>query len=181
MKHLLIILLFAVCAHAQTLIPLPKYKTLAAPVVNVNQKNLAFQWTRSPDYTNLAFVGYRLYYGTNQSLFDKTLTLGKVTNAVVTGLVVGATYRFKVVGYDIANIESKPSNTVTQYIDPLISMQAYTYLFQYAAKPSTTNYWEVSTNGVNWIAVKTNVVGTNTSVQLIRTNNLKQEFVRIKL
>jgi hypothetical protein len=64
-------------------------------------------WNPSGD-TNVA--GYRVYYGGASQSYTNSVTVGNVTNTVISGLVDGCTYYFAAKSYDSAGNESEFSN-----------------------------------------------------------------------
>ena len=77
-----------------------------------SQRTLAVQtaplsWNPSSD-TNV--IGYRIYYGPACQSYTNSVTVGNVTNAVITGLADGCTYYFAAKSYDSAGNESEFSN-----------------------------------------------------------------------
>ncbi len=64
-------------------------------------------WQRSPD-SNAA--GYNIYYGTTSHIYTSKVSVGNVTNATISGLIIGNTYYFAATTYDGANQESGFSN-----------------------------------------------------------------------
>jgi hypothetical protein len=64
-------------------------------------------WQPSPDPNA---VGYNIYYGTASHSYTSKLSVGNVTNATVSGLILGKVYYFAVTSYDVLNQESRFSN-----------------------------------------------------------------------
>lgn len=54
-------------------------------------------------------AGYRIYYGTEPSLYTETVDVGKVTSHLLQNLTEGLTYYLVVTAYDLAGNESLPS------------------------------------------------------------------------
>jgi sulfur relay (sulfurtransferase) complex TusBCD TusD component (DsrE family) len=71
--------------------------------------NIALAWSPSPD-TNV--VGYNLHYGLAHGSYTNILSVGKQTNAVMTGLIAGQTYYVVASAVNAAGIESVPSNEI---------------------------------------------------------------------
>lgn len=66
-------------------------------------------------------AGYRLYRGTNSGVYTFVKDVGNVTTTTDTNLVEGVTYYFVVTAYNVAGLESEPSNQVS-YKVPLFSL-----------------------------------------------------------
>ena len=64
-------------------------------------------WDASPDPQ---VVGYRIYYGVASGNYTNSAPVGLVTNATLTGLVVGTKYYFAATAFDSTGIESDFSN-----------------------------------------------------------------------
>lgn len=173
------LLLFCFNASAQISLQsiAPKFAALSAPVYKGN--TLAFTWSRSPDDTNGVVAGYRFYYGTNYPPTANAATVGNVTNATLDQLTSGRTWYFNLVAYDKAGVESKPSNTVTNYIYPKVTIAPYVFAIR-ADAPNRTNQWQVSSNGTTWTTISTVVTNPGAALMLPRTNNGTMEFVRLK-
>jgi hypothetical protein len=62
--------------------------------------------------------GYRLYCGTTSHVYTQTIEVGNTTKTLVSNLVGGRRYFFAVTAYNIAGLESTPSNEVS-YLVPL--------------------------------------------------------------
>jgi len=58
-------------------------------------------------------AGYRLHYGTASGTYTQTTDVGNVTTATVSSLTPGLTYYFMVTAYNVAGLESLPSNQVS--------------------------------------------------------------------
>lgn len=93
---------------------------LGALVSTAQSATLA--WNPSP---NPQVTGYVLYYGTASRSYDRTVNVGQVTNAPVTGLVGGRTYFFAVTATDTLGYESDFSNEIS-YTVPLASIPTLT-------------------------------------------------------
>jgi len=66
-------------------------------------------WDPSPD---AQVVGYRVYFGVASGSYTNSANVGAVTNATITGLVVGTTYFFAATAYNAAGDESVFSNEI---------------------------------------------------------------------
>ena len=73
-------------------------------------------WNPSPDSR---VTGYNLYYGPASGVYTNKITVGAVTNASITNLIVDANYFFTATAYDDAGLESESSNEVA-YSGPII-------------------------------------------------------------
>jgi len=58
-------------------------------------------------------AGYRLHYGTASGTYTQTVDVGDITTATVSRLTPGLTYYFAVTAYNVAGLESLPSNQVS--------------------------------------------------------------------
>ncbi|RYD40960.1 MAG: choice-of-anchor D domain-containing protein, partial [Verrucomicrobiaceae bacterium] len=71
--------------------------------------------------------GYRVLYGTSSSNLDRSLVVGTVTTAVLSGLETGATYYCAVQAFNTSSLYSSLSPTlsfvVPEVIQPLITVQ----------------------------------------------------------
>jgi hypothetical protein len=63
-------------------------------------------------------AAYRLYCGTTSHVYTQTIEVGNTNKTLVSNLVEGRTYFFAVTAYNIAGLESTPSNEVS-YLVPL--------------------------------------------------------------
>jgi len=75
-----------------------------------NAASVMLAWDPSPDSQ---VVGYRVYYGVASLSYTNSATVGAVTNATVTGLIVGTRYYFAATAYNAAGDESVFSNEIT--------------------------------------------------------------------
>jgi hypothetical protein len=66
-------------------------------------------WDRSPD---ASVVGYKIYFGPAPSSYTNSVTVGNVTNTVISNLVATVTYFFAATAYDGSELESAFSNEV---------------------------------------------------------------------
>src|SRR6185369_17583688 len=78
--------------------------------------NLA--WDGSSDTT---VVGYRLYYGVGSGQYTNSLAVGTNTNAVVSGLVDGATYYFAATAVGNSGLESTFSNEISYSVPTVVA------------------------------------------------------------
>ena len=77
--------------------------------------SVTLAWIPSADPS---VVGYNLYYGGASGVYTNTIQAANTTNAVVSGLVDGATYYFAATAYDSTGLESPFSNEAS-YVVPL--------------------------------------------------------------
>jgi Fibronectin type III domain len=77
-------------------------------------------WDPDP-FPNLA--GYRLYYGTSSGDYSQKIEVGSSTTVSVPNLTEGETYFFAVTAYNMAAVESRPSNQIS-YTVPFSSPAA---------------------------------------------------------
>jgi uncharacterized protein (TIGR02597 family) len=63
--------------------------------------------------TESGVAGYRLHYGTASGIYTQTVDVGDTTTATVSSLTPGLTYYFVVTAYNVAGLESLPSNQVS--------------------------------------------------------------------
>ena len=68
------------------------------------------EWIASSS-TNV--TNYRIYWGVSSGNYSNQLEVGNVTNAIVPGLVYGATYYFAATAIDVLGLESGFSNETT--------------------------------------------------------------------
>jgi hypothetical protein len=67
--------------------------------------SLAWGWSADPNV-----IGYNIYYGVVSQTYTNKISVGNVTNAIVSNLVEGTTYFFVVTAYNTVGLESPPSN-----------------------------------------------------------------------
>ena len=77
--------------------------------------SVTLAWIPSADPS---VVGYNLYYGGASGVYTNTIQAANSTNAIVSGLVDGATYYFAATAYDSTGLESPFSNEAS-YVVPL--------------------------------------------------------------
>jgi len=58
-------------------------------------------------------AGYHLHYGTASGTYSQTTDVGAITTATVSRLTPGLTYYFVVTAYNVAGLQSLPSNQVS--------------------------------------------------------------------
>lgn len=77
-------------------------------------QSVALNWNPS---TGPNVAGYRIYYGPASHTYNNAITVGRVTNAIISGLVEGRTYYFGAKTVTVAGVESGFSNE-TSYSVP---------------------------------------------------------------
>ncbi len=114
-------------------------------------------WTAS---SNPAETGFKIYYGAKSRTYTNSLTVGDVTNAVVSGLVAGRTYYFGIKSCDVAGHQSTFSQEIVAVIPaavPVANKPPVTVgTSPLPAKPATSNLGKSSISTV----VKTPAIGT---------------------
>ncbi len=83
---------------------------LAAAVSAFATGSVTLAWMPSAD---ASVVGYNLYYGGASGVYTNTIHAANTTNAIVSGLMDGATYYFAATAYDSSGVESPFSNEAT--------------------------------------------------------------------
>jgi len=81
--------------------------TLFCHSFSASAADVMLAWDPSPDPQ---VVGYRVYFGVASGSYTNSAPVGLVTNATVTGLVVGTKYYFAATAFDSTGIESDFSN-----------------------------------------------------------------------
>jgi hypothetical protein len=80
-------------------------------------QSVALNWNPG---TGPHVAGYRIYYGPASHTYTNAIAVGNVTNAIISGLVEGATYYFGARTLDAAGVESGFSNE-TSYTIPAVA------------------------------------------------------------
>src|SRR5437773_434191 len=75
-----------------------------------NGKGVTLAWDPNPEPD---IAGYMLYYGIASGVYTNSIDVGPVVTFPVAGLAERATYFFVVTAYDVAGLESDPSNEVS--------------------------------------------------------------------
>jgi hypothetical protein len=86
--------------------------TCAQAALEIGSVTLAWDPNTESDVS-----GYRIYYNSPAHTYTQVLDVGNVTTATVIGLVVGEVYSFHATCYNLAGLESDPSNSV-EYLVP---------------------------------------------------------------
>jgi len=166
---------FAFVAAAAVLFSLPTpMQSVAFPTTVGNTLKLA--WDPAGD-TNVS--GYRVYYGDSPGSRQTAATVGKTTNTVIDRLVAGKNVYVHVVSYNSVQIESEPSNSITNFIYPKIFTRIYSIAAD-ASAPNATNVWQISTNGTTWSDYKTSVVTPGVIITAVITNDAQMKLIRIR-
>ncbi len=82
------------------------------PLVHAAQF-VMLEWDPNPESD---IAGYRVYYGTNSGLYIKTLDVGNTTTASISNLSSTNIHYFVVTAYNIAGLESLPSDEVSVFL-----------------------------------------------------------------
>ena len=83
--------------------------------------------------TNVA--GYKIYFGAASRVYTNVVDVGNETNALISGLIPGATYYFAATGYCPQGVESSFSNEII-YVVPLVAASSNAFsLSSVAALP----------------------------------------------
>lgn len=111
--------------------------------------------------------GYKVYFGTASHSYSNVIVAGNSTNAMLTGLVSGATYYIAATTYDATGNESPFSNeavyTVPVGVSTLtVPIQAGgQFGFTVSGVTGTQYVVQASTNLVNWVSLQTNTAPFN--------------------
>lgn len=81
---------------------------LGATASNLTRVTLGWDPSPTPD-----IAGYRIYSGIRSQTYTSIISVGNVTTATVSNLVVGTTYFFAVSAYDAAGSESPLSGEIS--------------------------------------------------------------------
>lgn len=146
----------------------------AAPAVSAAgfSGQLALTWDVSSNA-----VRYAVSYGTNRAALNQSIGVGSKTNVTIKGLAEAATYYFAAYSYDTNGVESLPSNMVTNFIQPKMTLTAASYAVSMTL-PRRTNVIESSTNMSTWRAIHTNTTGG--IVTVTRPALASGEFFRVR-
>ncbi len=133
-------------------------------------------------------VGYKIYYWAASDSITNVITVGTVTNAVITGLQTGESYSFFATAFDSdANAESGPSN-ITVYTVPdqatleihVASENGVATSVSITATGAIPNQWvlESSADLQHWTPA---LHGTNAPVNFsMHVTELPAQFFRLK-
>lgn len=86
--------------------------TVVTALFALSTYSVTFEWDHSPDPT---VTGYRLYWGTNSSVYVFSKGVSKATNAITitnSSFIPDIPYFFTVTATNVVGIESLPSNVV---------------------------------------------------------------------
>lgn len=154
----------------------PALSSVQAAPPQTGTRSVTLGWGRSTDPNVNA---YRIYFGTNSALASGAATVGNVTNVTIGSLLEWSTYYFSAVAIATNGMESLPSNQLSVFINPVVTITPIAFAARVVGRPGSTNVWSVSTNLTTWTKVQTNI-GTGAIIQLIRTNNGTREFIRVQ-
>ena len=137
--------------------------------------------------TSTNIMGYNIYYGTASGAYTKSVSVGNVTNAVISGLVDGTTYYFAATAYDNTGSESDFSNETTRAIPSVATLSMKTVGTQGAATSivitasgAVFDRWELESSPdlKNWTTI---AGGTNSSVNIsVPITTMPAQFFRLK-
>jgi hypothetical protein len=140
-------------------------------------------WNPSPD---AATVGYNIYYGVSSRDYTNKISLGNVTNAVITGLAAGSTYYFAATAYYATGYESPLSNqTVYTVPPPAVLSLSPTMIngslssLSIIANGTVPDQWAIQSSPdlINWTTIAT---GTNVTINLpLAVSSAPQQFFRL--
>lgn len=91
------------CIYATNTIVTPPTVITNLPATN----RVTLRWDRSPD---VSVTGYKIYLGPTSAGYTNSVTVGNVTNAVISNLVATTTYFFAATAYESSGLESDFSN-----------------------------------------------------------------------
>lgn len=117
-------------------------------------------WQPSP---SINAVGYRIYYGTASGVYTNFITVGNVTNALVSGLADATTYYFAGRAVDADGFESSLSPEATYAVPsaaPTLAAPAAaagSFSFTVSGVSGYSYVVEASSNLLDWIPVFTNI------------------------
>jgi hypothetical protein len=168
----------------------PRYKLLGAIILAVTQlpapatQKATLAWNPSPDPN---VIGYRVYYGPAHGVYTNMVSVGNVTNALISGLVEGANYFFAASAYDVIGLESELSNEAaytvpTQFVLAIRSIETngIAIALSITASGAIPNRWalESSPDLTSWETVAR---GTNSPVNVSTpVNGTPNRFFRLK-
>ena len=141
-------------------------------------------WNLSPDPN---VIGLRIYYGPAHGVYTNMISVGVVTNVVISGLVEGANYFFAATAYDAIGLESVLSNEAV-YTVPTESVLAIRSIetngiattVSITASGAIPNRWvlESSPDLTSWATLAR---GTNSPINVSTpVNGTPRRFFRLK-
>lgn len=174
---LAIMLASAMWSSGQVLLPvqqsLQAISPAPSPTGSKASVTLAWEHSKSP-----GVVGYSISYGTNPSALNKSVGVGYITNVIIKGLLESTTYYYQCYAMGTNGALSTPSNTVTNFNQPILEIATYSHIISTRLPTGRTNVMQASTNMTTWVNVLTNAGGG--LVSFVRTNNQQREFYRLK-
>lgn len=115
---------------------------------------LSLTWEPSADPT---VVGYALYVGDAAGCYQQRIDVGACTNATVTNLTGGTRRYFTVRDYNVARVESLPSNEVSYLIPGALYLSGSAgagVRVNWVGEPGKSYSVLASTNLINWSVIK---------------------------
>lgn len=146
---------------------------VTAPASSTYSGSVRLKWDRSPDPD---VAGYAVYASLSRVQVLRA-DAGTNTSVTISGLTEGVTYTLTCVAYNLAGVESIPSNEVTYKAPIRTSIRNYAYAVETYGLAQVTNLIVSSTNLVDW---KTEVtfVGDGKVKSLIATNNASSKYYK---
>jgi hypothetical protein len=157
---------------------------LATPLPLWSSQQAMLAWNPS---SHAGVVGYRIYYGPASGIYTHVVSVGNVTNAVVSGLAEAARYYFTATAVDALGLESSPSNEMT-YDVPSVSVLAIrcaqtngaTATVSITASGAVPERWALESSA-DLAAWSTLARGTNVPVNVsVVTAGAPKQFFRLK-
>jgi hypothetical protein len=160
-----------------------------APMRAFSVQSVPLTWNASNDPN---VIGYRIYYGGASGYYTNSVTVGNVTNTVITGLQDNTTYYFAAKGYDSAGDESDFSNeaslssaSVAYNGQLIINTSPFTnnnngqYVFSLGGG-TPSGYWiNASTGMLYWGPCPTNTSTTN-NINIVITDTQNQNVTMLE-
>ena len=132
-------------------------------------------WNPSSDKS---VAGYNVYYGGTSRNYTNVVPVNiPGTNAVISGLMAGATYYFTVTAWDTLGVESAFSSEISYFVPAAVraTLQASRIaggMFRLTIGGIAGHTYQVqaSTNLVTWTTIATQTMGSNGSFSLTDSN-----------
>jgi hypothetical protein len=173
------------CWETSRLTRLPGWLLALAILIATVQAahSVTLAWNASAD-TNV--IGYFVYYGAASSVYTNKVAVTGVTRATITGLVEGVTYYFAVTAFNVAGLESTPSNEISYAVPstlPQVQVQAASggrATLMVTGQIGHTYDILATRTLLNWTVIGVVTVGNTGSVQFIDTSatNLPARYYR---